>query len=395
MKHSLYRFIVAAAAVTVAVTVSGCSGGRGSAAETDTESVKVGLIVSLSGVYETVGTDMRDGFQLYLDTHNGQLGGREVDLIIGDEGDGPETSQPAATRLIQQEQVQVMTGIVAGGSYLAVAELTTEAEIPLLGANARPDIEDVTWQWATSYLSDEPGKAIAPYVLDAVDGPVWAIGPDYQGGHDELRGFVEEFTSLGGELANPDGETTFTPFPQTDNFLPYLSEIANSDAEAVYAFYAGKAAIDFVTQYRQSDAAELPLYGAFLTEGAILGAQGDAAEGVFNVLNYSPDLDNPANREFVAAWSERYDRVPTTFAMASWDAALVLDQAIGRIEGEVTPADINTAIGELGQIDSPRGMWQFSETTHSPIQPWYLREVRYDGPVLTNVLVEPLATVGE
>jgi branched-chain amino acid transport system substrate-binding protein len=231
-------------------------------------------------------------------------------------------------------------------------------------------------------------------VKDHVDGPVFAIGPDYQGGWDELRGFTDEFLRIGGRLANPDGETLFTPFPQTTNFLPYLSQIAASDAKAVYTFYAGKAAIDFVTQYRQSDVADLPLYGAFLTEGTILDAQGDAAIGILNVLNYSPDLDNAANREFVAAWSARHDRAPTTFAMAAYDAAAVLDLAIAAIDGEVTGARINQAIAGLGQIASPRGNWSFNPTTHAPVQKWYLREVRRDGGVLANVMVQELATLG-
>lgn len=378
------------------VLAAGCAGDAGGAGDTDSSTVKIGYIASLSGVFQTVGEDMVDGFQLYLDMHDGQLGGHPVDLLVADEGAG-ELAQPAAQRLIRDDRVHALAGIVGGGAYAAVAPMAGENQIPLVGANGRPNLEpdQVEWLWHTSFISDEPGQAIAQHVLDNVDGPVYAIGPDYQGGHDELRGFVDTFTGLGGELANPDGETRWTPFPDTTDFVPFLNEIAQTDAEAVYTFYAGAAAIDFVTQYAQSEVADLPLYGAFLTEGAVLGAQGEAAEGVWNVLNYSPDLDNAANREFVAEWSARHDRTPTTFAMASWDAALVLDRAIAAIDGEVTPAAINQAIGGLGQIDSPRGPWQFSDKTHAPIQRWYLRVVARDGSELTNVLVEDLATVGE
>jgi branched-chain amino acid transport system substrate-binding protein len=362
----------------------------------DGQVVRVGFVASLSGIYQSVGEDMRDGFVLYLDLHDGRLGGREVDLLVADEGDGPATALPAAERLIRQDEVHALAGIVGGGSYAAIAPLAGEHEIPLVGANGRPTLgeDEVGWLWHTSFISDQPGQAIAPYVLEAVDGPVYAIGPDYQGGYDELRGFVDTYTDLGGVLANPGGETTWTPFPDTTDFLPYFSAIAATDAAAVYTFYAGRPAIDFVTQYAQSPVADLPLYGAFLTEGAILAAQGGAAEGVWNVLNYSPDLDNPANRGFVAEWSARYDRTPTTFAMASYDAAAVLDRAIATIEGEVTRAGINTAIGGLGQIDSPRGPWQFSAVTHAPIQRWYLRVVARDGAELSNILVQDLATIG-
>lgn len=387
---------LAAGAAAVLVLASGCSGDDASGAGSD--AVKIGIVVSLSGIYQTVGEDMRDGFELYVELNDGQLGGRQADLVWADEGDGPETSLPAAEKLIRQDQVDALAGVVGGGSSAAISQLATEHQIPLVGANGRPTLEpdQVEWLWHTSFISDEPGQAIAPYLYENVDGPVYAIGPDYQGGHDELRGFVDAFTAIGGELANPDGETRFTPFPDTTDFIPYFSEIAESGAAAVYTFYAGGAAIDFVTQYAQSEIADLPLYGAFLTEGAILEAQGGAAEGIWNVLNYSPDLDNAANRAFVAEWSARYpERTPTTFAMASWDAAQVLDLAISAIDGEVTPAAINEAIGGLGEIDSPRGRWQFSAQTHAPIQPWYLRVVASDGGRLSNVLVADLATVGE
>lgn len=386
---------VAAAGFAVALLAAGCAGDGGGDGGSDT--VKIGFIASLSGIYQTVGEDMRDGFQLYLDLNEGELGGRTAEVVWADEGDGPETALPAAERLVRQEQVAALAGIVGGGSYAAVASLATDQRVPLVGANGRPTLEadQVAWLWHTSFISDEPGQAIAPYVNANVDGPVYAIGPDYQGGHDELRGFTDAFAALGGELANPDGQTRWTPFPDTADFVPYFSEIADSGAEAVYTFYAGRAAIDFVTQYAQSEISHLPLYSAFLTEGAILQAQGDAAEGIWNVLNYSPDLDNAANRAFVAEWSDRYERTPTTFAMAAYDAAAVLDRAIAAIDGEVTREAVNTAIGGLGQIDSPRGPWQFSELTHAPIQRWYLRVVARDGSELTNVLVEDLATVGE
>jgi branched-chain amino acid transport system substrate-binding protein len=388
------RGLAASLAVPLVMAAASCAGDASDAAGSDT--IKIGFITGLSGIYQTVGEDMVDGFQLYLDLHDGQLGGRSVELLLADEGAG-DLALPAAERLIRQDRVDVLAGIVGGGAYAAVAPLAEEHQIPLVGANGRPNLEpeQVEWLWHTSFISDEPGQAIAPYVFDNVDGPVYAIGPDYQGGHDELRGFVDTFTELGGLLANPDGGTRWTPFPDTTDFIPYFNEIAQTEAAAVYTFYAGAAAIDFVTQYAQSEIAGTPLYGAFLTEGAILGAQGEAAEGIWNVLNYSPDLDNAANREFVAEWAARHDRSPTTFAMASWDAALVLDRAVAAVDGAVTPAAINQAIGGLGQIDSPRGPWQFSGRTHAPIQRWYLRVVARDGSELTNVLVEDLATIGE
>ncbi|MFI5836259.1 ABC transporter substrate-binding protein [Micromonospora sp. NPDC051300] len=357
--------------------------------------VKIGLLASLSGTYQSVGKDIRDGFQLYLSGHDGKLGGRKVELVVADEGNGAATAVPAATKLLKQDRVVALTGVVGGGSVAAVYPLLNETKVPFVGSNGRPELKDVSRVWHTSYLSDEPGEAIAAHVRDDVKGKVYAIGPDYQGGWDELRGFTEAFAAAGGKLANPDGKTTFTPFPATTNFTPYFARIKASGANAVYTFYAGGAAVDFVKQYAQSEIKDVPLYAAgFLTEGGVLDAQGDAARDIYSVLNYSPDLDNAENREFVAAWKAEHDGSPTTYAMASYDAAAVLDRAIAAAGDDATPEKINAAISQLGQIASPRGTWQFSPTTHAPVQKWYLRQVRQDGRALSNTVVGDLATVG-
>lgn len=380
-------------AIGLIVAGSACNSGDDSGGTPGT--IKIGLLASLSGTYEAVGTEIRDGFELYLRMHDGKLGGHKVDLVVADEGNGAQTAVPAATKLIKQDRVHALTGIVGGGSVAAVAPVLAEAKIPFVGSNGRPELKDVSRIWTTSYLSDEPGAAIAEYVRDNVKGEVYAIGPNYQGGWDELRGFTDTFKEIGGKLANPDGKTLWTPFPQTTNFLPYFARIKASGAEAVYTFYAGTAAVEFVKQYAQSEIKDLPLYAAgFLTEGGVLNAQGDAARNIYSVLNYSPDLDNAENRSFVAAWKENHDGSPTTYAMASYDAAAVLDKAIGAAGDNATPEEINKAIGGLGQIDSPRGTWQFSKETHSPVQKWYLRQVRQDGRALSNTVVGDLATVG-
>src|SRR5262245_11315282 len=96
--------------------------------------VKIGLVAALSGTYAAVGRDLRDGFQLYLDTHDGKLGGHPVTLVVGDEGDGPATALPAATKLVKQDNVLALTGVVSGGSVAALVPLLNQAKIPLVGS---------------------------------------------------------------------------------------------------------------------------------------------------------------------------------------------------------------------------------------------------------------------
>ncbi|MFD0581475.1 ABC transporter substrate-binding protein [Dactylosporangium darangshiense] len=165
--------------------------------------LKIGFLGSLSGTYQAVGTDLRNGFQLYLKMHDNKLGGHPIDLKIGDEGDGAPTAVPAATKLIKEEGVVAMTGIVGGGSVAAVAPLLADAKIPLIGSNGRPELKDLSGVWTTSFMSSDPGSSIAQYIKDKVNGPVFAIGPDYQGGYDEVGGFTTEFAKIGGQRPTP------------------------------------------------------------------------------------------------------------------------------------------------------------------------------------------------
>ncbi|GIJ76155.1 branched-chain amino acid transport system substrate-binding protein [Micromonospora phaseoli] len=370
-----------------------CDGGS----EPERQTIRIGMISNIDGSLEVPGSELRDGFQLYLDMRAGQLGGHPAELILADEGYEAGVVVESATKLLEQDRVSAVTGIINGGNVAAILPLINQHKVPLVGALGRPALTDVSYVWHTNLISVEPGVAMAPFVRQQVKGgTVFAIGPDFQSGRDELRGFVDTFTDLGGRLANPDGQAVFTPFPITEDFGPYLDAIAASGADAIYCFFDAQNAITFVKQYAESSVADLPLYAAgFVTEPASLIEQGDAAEGIYNGLNYSPDLDNAANREFVSAWNAAYPgRVPTSIVMASYDAAAVLDRAIAAAGTNPSPQEINTAIAGLGQLNSPRGPWQFARTTHAPIQKWYLRQVRRDGRALTNVVVSELATLG-
>jgi len=245
-------------------------------------------------------------------------------------------------------------------------------------------------------MSTDPGGAMGPYLAQNVQGSVYAFGPDYQGGYDQLRGFTDSYTKAGGKLANDGGKPTFTPFPTTDDFTPYLAKVKASGAKAIYCFYTGTNAIAFVKAWAQSDAKDIPLYAAgFITEGATLKAEGPAANGITTSMNYSPDISSAANRAFVSAWGQKYNgEAPPATAMYSWDAASVLDQAIAKAGSNLTPETINAAIKAMGQIDSPRGTWQLSADTHVPVQKWYLRKVEMDGTALANVKIGDLATIG-
>ncbi|MEU9256497.1 ABC transporter substrate-binding protein [Streptomyces sp. NPDC048270] len=380
--------IAVTTALSLATACGGASLGTGDG-DQQNGPVKIGLLLPQSGIYKALGDDMKQGFELYVEQHGGKLGGREVEIVVADEGETADSGKAAAEKLVKQDRVLAVSGVVSSATINGVKDLFETSRIPLVGSNASPTtLTGTSYVWRTSYVNDEPGKALGRHVAEQAGGPVFLIAAGYQAGKDEIEGFKSTFLPAGGTIA---GEEVYTPFPATKNFQPYLAQIEKSGAKAVFCFYAGGAAVDFVKQYRDFGlAGKIPLYApGFLTEGGVLKGQGDAAAGILTSLNYSADLDNAANKQFAPAYTTAYGAAPTTYAMASWDAAQVLDKAIGAAGasgGKVTSESVNAAISTVGDIDSPRGTWRFN-SGGTPVQPWYLREVKQGANTVRSELV--------
>ncbi|MER5225572.1 ABC transporter substrate-binding protein [Streptomyces flaveus] len=379
-----------------AMLLSGCgssldeSGGSKAGEDQSGGAVKIGLLVPLSGVYAPIGEDLRAGFQLYLDQHNGKLGQRKVDLVTADEGEGPQTGVPAAQKLVTQDQVSAVAGVVNSATALGLRDFFDESKKPLLIANAGAD--DITgarkseYVWRTSFSNGDVSAALGPAVAEEVKGKVYLIAADYAAGKEMVAGFRKTFEAAGGKVA---GEK-YTPFGKTQDFQPYLSAIRKSGADAVFAFYAGAEAVNFVKQYKQFGlAGKTSLYGTgFLTEGGALAAQGTAAVGVKTSLHYSTELASAANKKFVDAYQKAAKKPPTVYAVQGYDTAAVLDKALAEASGDSGDALVK-ALAKVGSIDSPRGAWKFGADQNAE-QQFYLREVKSSGGTALNAVVGEL-----
>ncbi|MQA13587.1 MAG: ABC transporter substrate-binding protein [Pseudonocardiaceae bacterium] len=359
-------------------------GGQGGA-------VKVGLVIPQAGVYAPLGVDMQRGWELYLNQHDGRLGDREVTTVVADEGEGPESGVPAVQRVLQRDRVDVVVGIVNSAVALGAVDAVTSAGKLLVvsnaGAGALTGENRNPLTWRTSFANAQVSSALGDHLAGQnLPGGVYLIAPDYAAGEEALGGFREAFEAGGGRIA---GEAR-TPFGTTQDFQPFLAGIRSSGAAATFCFYAGGEAVSFVQQYDSFGLKQtIPLFGSgFLTEGGVLDAQGAAATGVQTSLHYTTELDNPANTAFIDSYTAANGAAPTVYSVQTYDAAAVLDRAIGQA-GDVAGTALSEAMGSLGTIeDSPRGPWTFDG--QNPRQTYYLREVRRQGQGYVNAVVADL-----
>jgi branched-chain amino acid transport system substrate-binding protein len=394
-RRDVLRLITAAGAAGIAAPVlAACDSGPST--PVSTAPVRVGLLVPQSGPNKAIGEELANGFKLYLSLNGNKLGGHPVNLTVADEGAGGDVAKTAADKLVKQDGVQVMTGVAAASTMSVLRDQIETAQVPLLGTNGSPrDLSSPKYIWRTCYVDNEPGQSLGQYVGQNVPGnqKVFVISDDSPSARDEVNGFVGAYQDTSGQLQLAADPLVVPLYSKPDTSLTSaLEKISQSGASTVFAYFADAGAVTFIKAFHAHLSGVTLYCPGFMTETILLPQQKAAANGVYTSLNYSPDLDNDANRVFAAQYRKAYNRDPSTYAMASYDAGAVLTSALQLAGIDLSPQSINAAIAQIGEIDSPRGTWQFNQN-RTPLQTWYLRQVRPDGAVLSNVLLSDLATL--
>jgi branched-chain amino acid transport system substrate-binding protein len=353
------------------------------------EPVKIGMITTLSTKAGYLGEDIRDGFQLAITQEGGTLGGVAVELLVEDDAAKPEKGKQIAERFAVKDGVKIMTGIVFSNVAMAVVPKVVRDGIVYLSANAGPSKLAGSGcsanYFSVAYQNDNLDEVVGQYVTEAGLSNVYLLAPNYPAGKDHLAGFKRYYKgNIAGEV--------YTKLDQAD----YAAEIATIRAagpDAVFFFLPGGMGINFLKQYAQAGLQEsIPLFGpAFSFDERILAAVGDAALGVKNGSQWTHDLDNPANRQFVEAYRQAYGRTPTLYASQGYDTARLIASALQKVGGDLS--DLEPFKAELKKADfaSVRGTFRFGTNQH-PVQDLYIREVIKTDSGYTNRTLQKVFT---
>jgi branched-chain amino acid transport system substrate-binding protein len=335
------------------------------------EPVKIGFIATMSGPGGALGRDMLDGFRLGIEHTGGKLGGLDVELITDDDQLEPEVGLQIATRMIERDDVDVITGVVFSNVMMAIAKPVTTTDVILISQNAGPSPlageQCLESFFATSWQNDQTHEAMGKYLQDIGVERLYVMAPNYQAGWDAVAGVKRYFE---GEIV---GEV-YTTLNQPD-YAAELAALRAAAPEATFVFYPGGMGVNFVKQYAQAGLQEMaPLYTAFTIDELTLDAQGDAALGNFASTFWTPEIDNPINAKFVGDFSSTYGRTPSPYAAQGYDAALLLDSAIAKVGGDLADKAAFREALMAADFDSVRGDFSFN-SNHFPIQDFYVRQV--------------------
>ncbi len=358
--------------------------------------IKIGVVLPYSGVYAVLGESITQGMELVFARENWTVAGRKIEMIKEDDEMQPPVGVRKTEKLIDSDKVDILTGPVHSGILMGMRDKVHNSKTILIVSNAGADAISrercSKWIFRTSFSNWQPCQPMGGWVAKNVSKDVFLTAPNYQAGKDMMNAFKETFVPAGGKVVAED----YPKLGETD-YAPYLTKIRQSGAKAVFAFFSGTDAVNFVKQFDQFGLKQnIKLTGAgFLTEPDVLPAQGAAALGVITGHFYTPLLDNATNHRFVKEFRDKYfGKMPDGFACQGYDTAEVILRALKAVNGNTQDKDkLVDAIAKV-EFDSPRGRFKFDPKTHNVIQPFiYVREVKETPLGLNNVPIDKVADV--
>src|SRR5919197_1332582 len=115
--------VIGASACAIAALSSGIAGAQ--------ETIKIGLVQSMTGGFNTVGKAVVNAARLYMQQHGDTVAGKKIELVVKDDGSVPDVGKRLAQELIVNDKVAILGGGITPSS-LTVAPLATEAKIPMV-----------------------------------------------------------------------------------------------------------------------------------------------------------------------------------------------------------------------------------------------------------------------
>jgi branched-chain amino acid transport system substrate-binding protein len=355
------------------------------------DKVKIGFISTLSGPNAAIGGDIRDGFNLALKLGGGRLGGLPAEVLIGDDQLKPENAKQLAERYLRLDKVNFVTGTVFSNIVVAIAPDVIAAKTFFIAPNAGPaaysGAQCNPFFFVSSWPSEAYSEAAGQYVTSKGIKNVLFLAPNYVGGYDAANGFKRYYK---GKLV----EEMYTKLGQLD-YAAELSQIRAAKPEALYVFLPGGMGVNFIKQFVAAGMSKdmqliVPLWGS---DQDIIRAVGEPMLGLFSVGHWSIDLDNAANKKFVAEFEKEYKRLPTGYAASGYDTAQLMDSAVRKVKGNIEDKEALRAALRAADFKSVRGEFNFN-TNQFPVQNYYLQLVGKDaegrivhktiGTILTN-----------
>jgi branched-chain amino acid transport system substrate-binding protein len=332
------------------------------------QKLKIGFITTLSGPTGGIGKHMKDSVEIALDHLGRKVGGLETEVIFGDDQQKPDVGVQVAEEMLKKHQVDFMSGIIWSNVMMAVVPVVTGAGKIMVGSNAGASplagSQCNELYFSASWNNDESPEAMGKFLQDKGLNDIYVLAPNYQAGKDMVAGLKRYYK---GRIV----EETYTKLGQQD-YQAEISQLRSKSPKAVFAFFPGGMGIQFVKQYVQAGLRDqIPLYTVFTVDETTIPALKEAAIGQYEARFWSPDLNIPASKKYVADFQKKFGYTPSYYGAQSYDSIMLIDSALRATKGNTKDTKALVAAMRKADFNSIRGKFTYN-VNHHPIQDFYL-----------------------
>ncbi|MDO8877574.1 MAG: ABC transporter substrate-binding protein [Pseudolabrys sp.] len=339
--------------------------------------IKIGVVTPLSGTYAGIGQQVKWGLELATKEVNAKGGimGRPIELIYEDEEANPAVAVQKAEKLFEVSKVDFLTGTVNSGSTLAVGQVAERAKKliattvsfadSITGDKCSPNV------FRVNAKAGQQSTALAAWLAkEKPKAKVFFLGPDYLMGRSTVAAFKEAAEKVGSVSL---GEV-FAPLGSKD-YSQYFGQIRAAQPQVLYTSVAGNDTVRLFAQMEEFGLLKnLTLLGASGTvTSQNIGAIGKAANGFTTGVGYSTEINNPANKAFVAAFKAATKADPDLYGTDSYGLIYAYKAAVEKAKSTDTDK-VRDAFRGL-TWSTPQGDKTIRAGDHQAMQTMYVVQV--------------------
>ncbi len=356
------------------------------------ETVKIGLIVPMTGGQASTGKQIDNAVKLYMQQHGDTVAGKKIQVILKDDAAVPDNTKRLAQELIVNDKVNIIAGFGVTPAAFAAAPLATQAKVPeiVMAAGTSVITERSPYIARTSFTLGQSSTIIGDWAAKNGIKRVATLTSDYAPGHDALKFFKEHFTAAGGEIV----EEVKVPLANPD-FAPFLQRMKDAKPDAMFVFVPAGQGGNFMKQYaeRGLDKSGIKVIGpGDVMDDDLLNGMGDAALGAVTAHIYSAAHPSQVNKDFVAAYKKAFNQRPGFMAVGGYDGMHLIYEALKKTGGKADGDSLIAAMKGMAW-ESPRGPISIDPETRDIVQNVYIRKVEKKDGELYNIEFETFKDV--
>jgi len=342
-------------------------------------------VLPLTGGLAPVGKQVQAGVKAYMDKHGSTVAGKNIDLIVKDDGGVPDNSKRLAQEFIVNDKVAVV-GSALTPSAMAIGPLSTQgktANVVMVSGTSGVINPNNPYMVRTSFTLGQQSGIIAEWAAKNGSKKVVIVQSDWAPGAEATAVFTDAFTKAGGQVA----ETIKVPL-QNPDFAPFLQRARDLNPDTLFVFVPAGQAGTFAKQFaeRGLDKAGIKLIGpGDIVDDNDLPGMGDAMLGVVTAGIYSAAHNSAANKDYVAAFKKANGNLrPNFISVGGYDGTHLIYEALKKTGGKT---DAEGLIGAMKGMkwESPRGPISIDPETRDIVQNIYIGKVEKVQGELYNV----------